>query len=76
MASKTYLMQCADGTMHRFIRGKQGRKPSDDPKEIVPLRLHRSMRAKIAEMRMNEQEFIENSVRNALFPVLRELLNT
>ena len=74
MAAGFYEMRCADGTARRFVRGQQGRRPSGDPKENVPLRLHRSMRAKIAETGMSEQEFIENAVRDALIPVIQELL--
>jgi len=76
MAAGFYEMRCADGIIRRFARGQQGRHLSADPKENVPLRLHRSMRARIAEMGMSEQEFIENAVRDALIPVIQELLNT
>ena len=76
MASNLYFSQCVDGKIYQFMRGKQGRRPSADPKENVPLRLHRSMRSRIAEMGMSEQEFIENAVRDALIPVIQELLNT
>ena len=74
MASNTFSMRCADRKIHTFSRRKQGRTPSADPKEIVPLRLHKSWRTRIAEMGMNEQAFIEDAVRDALFPVLQELL--
>ena len=76
MAANFYETRCADGKIYQFARGKQGRHPSGDPKENVPLRLHRSMRAKIAEIGMSEQEFVENAVRDALFVVSQELLNS
>ena len=78
MATKTVTVKCSDGKTRTFKRGKQGRTPSPDKKVGVPFRLPLSWIAKmdaiLEKTGETRQAFIEDAVREKLFPVTQELL--